>query len=59
MVPLPGQAQGWGLPAFGGAARCAAFPLFVVRDVPYSNGMIVGRNYRALAGLAASERSGG
>ena len=53
MVPQPNEAPGWGLPAFGAAGRCAAFPLFVVRGVPYTNGDVVGRSYKGLAALSS------
>ena len=57
VVPLPGEAKGWGLPAFGGAGRCAAFPLFAVYDVPYRNAPLVGRDYAAL--VRESRAAGG
>lgn len=53
LVPLPGNSHGWGLPAFGGAGQCAAFPVFVTRDVPYTNGKVVGRNYDQLSALSS------
>ena len=53
MVPLPGEAKGWGLPAFGGAGQCAAFPLFVAQGVPYTNGDVVSKSYKELARLSS------
>ena len=53
MVPLPGEAKGWGLPAFGGAGRCAAFPLFLAQGVPYTNGDVVSKSYAGLAQLSS------
>ena len=52
LVPS-GSASGWDLPDFGApGGRCAAFPVYQVTHVPYTNGPVVGRNYADLLKLS-------